>query len=75
MTHEEYYGPTLEILRYAEKQLRDMMELFPKHLPEDLKPIVYYCSRIKSPESMIHKMGCLELQQIAGPHWKTPLMR
>lgn len=61
MTHEEYYGPTLEILRYAEKQLRDMMELFPKQLPEDLKPIVYYCSRIKSPESMIHKMECLEL--------------
>lgn len=61
MTHEEYYGPTLEILRYAEKQFRDMMEQFPKYLPEDLKTIVYYCSRIKSPESMIHKLEALDL--------------
>lgn len=56
MTPQEYYGPMLDSLRCAEIQLRDMMEQFPKHLPEDLKPIVYYCSRIKSPESMIQKL-------------------
>lgn len=61
MTLEEYYGSTLESLRCAENQFRDMMDQFPKHLPEDLKTIVYYCSRIKSPESMIHKLEALDL--------------
>ena len=61
MTPEEYYGPALDSLRRGQTQLQAMMEQFPKHLPEDLKPIVYYCSRIKSPESMMRKLEMLNL--------------
>ena len=61
MTHEEYYGSTLPSLLHAEKLLRDLMEQYPRQLPEDLKTIVYCCSRIKSPESMMHKLETLKL--------------
>lgn len=61
MTAEEYYGPALKSLQYAEKQLRDMLKQFPTHAPEDVKPIVYFCSRIKSPDSMMHKLKTLQL--------------
>ena len=61
MTPEEYYGSALPSLLCAEKLLRDLIEQYPRQQPKDLNAIVYYCSRIKSPESMMHKLEALAL--------------
>lgn len=61
MTLEEYYGSALSTLLDAEKLLRGLIKQYPQQLPEDLKTIVYDCSRIKSPESMMHKLETLAL--------------
>lgn len=61
LTREEYYGSSFATLQCAEKLLQDLMVQYPQQRPEDIKAIVYYCSRIKSPESMIHKLETLSL--------------
>lgn len=40
----------------AEKFLLDMVDQYPKKENTDLNPIVYRCSRIKSPDSMMRKL-------------------
>lgn len=56
MTYEEFYAESYGAMRHAEKHLLDMLRDYPKSDSEDLKPIIYCCSRIKSPESMIRKL-------------------
>lgn len=58
MKHEEFYGADYEILKTTEKRLMDLIELYSatKREKEGVKPIVYSCSRIKVPESMIEKL-------------------
>ena len=58
MTFEDYYGDDYARLINAENILKQIAE----HLCEnsgddkDVTPIVYYCSRIKKPDSMIKKL-------------------
>lgn len=56
MTPEEYYGPCYAALQETERSLLQMIQQYPKETTEDLKSIVYCCSRIKSPESIKSKL-------------------
>ena len=59
MTYEEYYGN-----RYCKMtETRDLLETLAESMKngdvqgDEPQPVVYYCSRIKKPESMIRKLG------------------
>ena len=59
MTCEEFYGTNeYRKLKATEKALIDLIDLYSatKREKEGVKPIVYSCSRIKIPESMIEKL-------------------
>ena len=58
MTCEEFYGSDYIKLKNAESVLRAIAERMKSggDPGEDLQPIVYYCSRIKKPESMMRKL-------------------
>ncbi|MBO4419020.1 MAG: RelA/SpoT domain protein [Oscillospiraceae bacterium] len=59
MTREEYYADSYPRLREAQKTLETIAEEMKTAVDphEDLQPIVYYCSRIKNPESMQRKLA------------------
>ena len=59
MTFEEYYGEYYEGLLTTEAVLRSKAEDMKNEDAgtEDLQPVVYYCSRIKHPESMMRKLS------------------
>ena len=58
MTIEAFYGSDFHVLKKAEQQLLDLVSdysgLFMNG--DDDKPVVYCCSRIKSPESALNKL-------------------
>lgn len=58
MTYEEFYGPAYETMKKAEGQLLDLITLYSttKREKEGVKPVVYCCSRIKTPDSMLRKL-------------------
>ena len=59
MTYETFYGTDEHrLLLLTEKQLMELIDEYSKtkREKEGVKPIVYSCSRIKSPESMIEKL-------------------
>ena len=55
---ESFYGKDLPRLREGLEQLNDLAEGFActEGNSDDLKPVVYYTSRIKSPESLVDKV-------------------
>ena len=57
MTHEEFYGAALTPLRQTEALLLDRIKAYAdsEDATKGLKSIVYYCSRIKSPQSVLKK--------------------
>ena len=57
MTYEEFYGATLTKLKQTESQLLEMVRTYSETTCQSnhLKPVVYFCSRIKSPESVLQK--------------------
>ena len=58
MEHAEYYGEFYPKLLETESMLRNMAESIKNESgASDLQPVVYYCSRIKSPESMERKLA------------------
>lgn len=62
MTMEQYYGDELIGLQRAEQLLMNIInEYHCKDTTEDIQPIIYSKSRIKSPESMIRKLEKLGL--------------
>lgn len=61
MTNEEYYGSMYSNMLSAQEQLLALANQYPQSVASDLKPIVYVCSRIKSPESMQQKLTMLGL--------------
>lgn len=61
MTNEEYYGSAYINMLRAQTQLQELISIFPDQNAADLKPIVYCCTRIKRPESMIQKLKLLDL--------------
>lgn len=56
LTHEAFYGSAYAQMINTEHHLLDLIACYPKADPEDVKPIVYVCSRIKKPDSMIAKL-------------------
>ena len=59
MTIEEYYGSAFPAMKLAEQTLLELIDQYPQSEPNDLKAIVYCCSRIKNPESMNRKLASL----------------
>ena len=57
MTYESFYGAALKPLEQTKALLHDMIRTYTESVgqTDQLKPIVYDCSRIKSPESAIKK--------------------
>ena len=58
MTYEEFYGSFYEKMKRTEKQLCEMVTLYinTKSENEGIKPVIYFCSRIKTPDSMLEKL-------------------
>ena len=58
MTHTEFYGSHYPEMKKAEQHLLELIDLYTtvKKEREGMKPIVYSCSRIKTPDSMMNKL-------------------
>lgn len=58
MTCEEFYGKSYKNIKNAQTTLEDIAQKIKNEgdTEKDLQPIVYYCSRIKKPDSMIRKL-------------------
>ena len=57
MTYAEFYGTEYELLKETQSILLTKVERMKNEsAADDLQPIVYCCSRIKSPESMMDKL-------------------
>lgn len=57
LTYEAFYGDIFLTMKKVEQQLLSLAEQFQQQCPPDhIHPIVYCCSRIKTPESMIRKL-------------------
>ncbi len=65
LTYEDFYGAYYETMKQTEKALLDLIQLYSstKREKEGIKSIVYYCSRIKSPESMLKKLAARGYEQ------------
>lgn len=63
MTLNEYYGPSFMAMQQTEAFLVELIAQYPQQELENLKSIVYCCSRIKSPESMNRKLDSRNLPQ------------
>ena len=61
MTYEEYYGDAYPAMLCAQQQLQSLISQYPQREPGDVKAIIYCCSRIKHPGSMIRKLESKEL--------------
>ena len=58
MTNERFYGEELVKMKRTEEMLRELVEEYAEvYGVEEIKPVVYFCSRIKSPESALRKCG------------------
>lgn len=57
MTPEEYYGTAFPLLKQGESYLKELIETYPNICGKDeLQPILYIKTRIKTPESMMEKL-------------------
>lgn len=59
MTYEEFYGSAYKTMKKTEEKLSELIILYSntKREKEGVKPVVYFCSRIKTPESMMRKLA------------------
>lgn len=56
MTQEEFYGASFHAMLQAQQQLLALVDRYPNANTTELKPLVYRCSRIKAPDSMMRKL-------------------
>lgn len=58
MTNEEFYGKHYAYMKSAESKLLRLLDFYAEtsEEKEGLKPIIYTCSRIKSPDNIIAKL-------------------
>lgn len=58
LNDKEFYGESYEVMKQTEGRLLKLIELYEteKEKEHDLKPIIYICSRIKSPDSVLDKL-------------------
>lgn len=67
MTHTEFYKDEYARLERTKAALEAIAEEYKKMGgADDLQPVVYWCSRIKSPESMLEKLTRYALPQTLG---------
>ncbi len=68
MTYEQFYGNDYKKLKDAQNTLRSMIQKLQADTDpnEDLQPIVYCCSRIKKPDSMMRKLETRGFPPTAG---------
>lgn len=56
MTYEDFYGDALPKLRQTETEILDIIRNYTGASEKgEIKPVVYYCSRMKAPESVLRK--------------------
>ncbi len=67
MTNEEFYGAALADLKRAEERLLDAVRCYAEAADPkgQIRSIVYCCSRIKSPESVLRKCSLRGIGQTA----------
>jgi putative GTP pyrophosphokinase len=65
LTYEDFYGAYYETMKQTEKELLDSILLYSstKREKEGIKSVVYCCSRIKTPESMLNKLATRGFEQ------------
>lgn len=56
LTYEEFYGSAFSSMQETERQLLTLLKLYHDTGSEQPKSVVYCCSRIKSPGSMMNKL-------------------
>ena len=58
LTYDESYGDAYRVMKQTEERLLRLIEFYEleKKTEHDLKPIIYTCSRIKSPDSVLDKL-------------------
>lgn len=58
MTYEKFYGSAYQGMRIAERKLLNLIDIYREETQDiyDLQPIIYTCSRIKSPKKMLQKL-------------------
>ena len=61
MTSYEYFGINLTNMKQTEQKLIQLVGQYSETKPADLKPVIYICSRIKTPESTIEKLAARQL--------------
>ena len=68
MEYESFYAESYETMKSAEARLLGLVELYETETEKahDLKPIIYTCSRIKSPESTLDKLQRKGFEQTAS---------
>ena len=63
MTYEEFYGSALPQMKQTEQELLDKISAYTETFEESgVKPLVYFCSRLKSPESVLRKCRVQEIE-------------
>ncbi len=64
MNYQDFYGKEYEKLKMVERELGELVLLYAhtKREKEGIKPIVYSCSRIKTPDSMKQKLNSRGLE-------------
>ncbi len=65
MNYEDFYGKEYEKLKMVERELNELVSFYAqtKREKEGIKPIVYSCSRIKTPDSMKQKLHSRGLEE------------
>ncbi len=65
LTYEDFYGAYYDTMKLTEKKILELILLYSttKKEKEGIKSIVYYCSRIKTPESMLKKLSARGFKQ------------
>lgn len=64
-TYEEFYGDRYAEMKQVERQLMELLSEYENENTEEeeIKPIIYTCSRIKTPSKMISKLERRGLEQ------------
>lgn len=58
LTFEDFYGGAYQGMRIAERKLLNLIDIYREETQDtyDLQPIIYTCSRIKSPKKILEKL-------------------
>lgn len=70
MTYEDFYGDVPPKLRQTETEILDIIRNYTGASEKgEIKPVVYYCSRMKAPESVLRKCRVQGFVPTKSPPW------